>query len=320
MGLASLALWAILLATGFAPDALRAEEADSVEQAVMLARAARLPEAAAILERLLARAGDPMQIIRIRMLLGDVYAAGLRLENAVRQYDEVLKVAPQLAAAHFKRGEALAMTRRHEEAIAALRRSRELGYESAEVLYLIGTAYKNMAEMNLVGSDKRAAYLRQAIEHLEEALQMEPRNFPVLGNLADIHFNAGRYERALALYERAAQIDPGHPLLAARLAHTHLALGNAGKAADLLQKALARLRAAPGPSDSQGQLIALSTEISMRYYLAQALLRLGRQQGARDEFKQVIELGNVTVGGYQLGGTAAEQRRGAQEMLKRLGE
>jgi len=303
------------------PPTLPAAPVDSADEAAALARGGRHGEAGAMLLRLLPQAADPKQRAALHIQLGDVYAEQVRFADAVTQYDAALALDPALAVVHFKKGAILVrIPERHREGIAALEKSHDLGYDHPDRLYLVGSAYKSMAESDRPSPVQRGEYLRRAVESFEKALEQDPRSLHVLGNLADIHFNARRYDQALAFYQRARAIAPSHPVLMARMAHTYLVMGRPAEAVDLLRAGLATLATQGEPAGVQAGLVRLSSEISTRLYLGEALLQLGRTPEARQELQKVVELSDRTVEGHRLGGTTLEQRRRAQNLLNRLGD
>ena len=108
-------------------------------------------------------------------------------------------------------GEALLRLERYEEALAALARALALQPEPS----LSGVLHRLMGRAALEsGRDQAAA------EHLEGALQLDPRDAAALDYLALVRFRQQRYAAALELYRRLVELTPDS-------AQTHANIGAA---------------------------------------------------------------------------------------------
>ena len=76
-----------------------------------------------------------------------------------------------------------------------------------------------------------------AAEHLESALQLDPRNAEVLDYLALVRFRQQRYETALELYRRLVGIAPDNAQAHANLCAALFYLGRLDEAADSFEHA-----------------------------------------------------------------------------------
>ena len=63
----------------------------------------------------------------------------------------------------------------------------------------------------------QAGDLPQAQARLQQALDLDPHNVRALAELALVYEHLGLPERAVVLYERALDVDPGQPDVAQRL-------------------------------------------------------------------------------------------------------
>jgi tetratricopeptide (TPR) repeat protein len=60
--------------------------------------------------------------------------------------------------------------------------------------------------------DRRQGRWTEALQNLERALELDPRNAPRLADAADTYAGVRRYSDATRLYKRALAIDPPRPL------------------------------------------------------------------------------------------------------------
>src|SRR5205807_5905621 len=56
--------------------------------------------------------------------------------------------------------------------------------------------------------DRRQGRWDEAIRHLEHALDLDPRNAEVIGDLCDTYFNQRKYGEAIAVANRALALEP----------------------------------------------------------------------------------------------------------------
>ena len=130
--------------------------------------------------------------------LGVALAQTGEIEEAITQYEEALRIEPDLADAHYNLGIALARVGRMPEAIEQLEYALQIDPDLAE-------AHNNLG-IDLAQSGR----IPEAIEHLERALRIQP-------DLAEAHYNlgialvqAGRIEDAISHYQQALRIKPDY--------------------------------------------------------------------------------------------------------------
>jgi tetratricopeptide (TPR) repeat protein len=80
--------------------------------------------------------------------------------------------------------------------------------------------------------------IKKGIQYYKFALKYEPDHYDALCNLAAVYQNQGRSQEALNLLERAQTIYPRDPILINNLAYTLVHLGRTRKAADYYREAL----------------------------------------------------------------------------------
>jgi protein O-mannosyl-transferase len=129
--------------------------------------------------------------------LGGVHLQAGRLPAAVDRFEQALKIDPNYVAAHASLGSALLLEGRTAEALSH--------YETALRLEPSAKAHQNLGIALL--------YVRQwpaAAAHLEQAVRLEPDRAPAHEFLGDALSAQGRKAEAAAHYQRALQIEPGN--------------------------------------------------------------------------------------------------------------
>jgi len=122
-----------------------------------------------------------------------------RLGDAVAQYEEALRLKPDYSAAHFYLANALAQTGRIPEAIQHYEEALRIDPGMAEASNNLGMILCRMGRA------------REGMERIEAAIRIMP-------DFAQAHFargaallQAGRRDEAIAEYERVLQLRPGDP-------------------------------------------------------------------------------------------------------------
>jgi tetratricopeptide (TPR) repeat protein len=129
--------------------------------------------------------------------LGGVHLQAGRLPEAVTRFEQALKIDPNYEAAHTSLGSALLLEGRTAEAL--------IHYETALQLEPSAKAHQNLGIALL--------YVRQwpeATAHLEQAVRLEPDFVKAHEFLGDALSAQGRKAEAAAHYQRALQIEPGN--------------------------------------------------------------------------------------------------------------
>lgn len=166
--------------------------------------------------------------------------------EAIRLYEQILSLGPELPEIHVNRGHALGALGRSEAAVAAFRRAVELKPDNPEALCNWGLALANLQRFdeaeakyleairinphfsgtynNLGLLFKETGRLAAARQAFEQAIDLDPRNFSYYDNLAAVRpFVAG--DRFLTALEIAA--DDTAALSIADQIHLHFALAKA---------------------------------------------------------------------------------------------
>jgi tetratricopeptide (TPR) repeat protein len=178
--------------------------------------------------------------------LGEVLARTGRIQEAIGQYEQALRIKPDYSYAHYNLGIALGQVGKTEDAIEHYEQALQINPDYAEAHHNLGVALMQSGRMP------------EAIKHLEYAVQVKPDFAEAQSNLGIALCQAGRIREAIGHFEQALRLQPDSPELHGNLG---LALELAGKTGEAIghyeralrlkpdcaqaQKGLARLRAAP---------------------------------------------------------------------------
>jgi len=186
-----------------------------------------------ILQLLLGRrASPPVDPAALAAAATQLIADGTRAEDAgdiarARDlYEQAVARAPALAIAHFHLGNAMAALQIPREAMRCYERAIELRPDYAE-------AHFNLATVLLMRDS-----LLQAETHYREAIDARADWTDAWAALGCVLEMRGAEEEAIAAFEHALQLAPGHAGAATRLAGLHKAAGRVSAALRILDAAL----------------------------------------------------------------------------------
>ncbi len=209
---------------------------------VTLFRLGRLPEAVQEFEQALRI--DPDLAEAHRGLGAALYRLG-RLPEAIQQYKQAPQINPDYAEIHLNLGIVLMHADRLPEAIEHFEQALRIRPDFAEAHYNLGTALQRLGKN------------REAMGHYEQALRIQPGNAETQNALAWLlatlpSADGGDPLRAVTLARQACDLTHNHePHYLDTLAAAYAAQGRFSDATETARKALALARA-----DSQTQLVA----------------------------------------------------------------
>jgi tetratricopeptide (TPR) repeat protein len=200
---------------------------------------------------------NPFRALRVLLLAGIVAAASMD-SIASAQADAIKDRLNRVSADLFSR------TDRISDAIRELKAILALDPNLAEAHFLLGMAYRMAGAGELVG---------ESIAELRQSLALNPGLVPARFYLAQLYLDLGRPQRAREELEAALSTVPENTQLLAMLGETERQLKNPTRSVELIRQALKA-----DESFAQG-----------RYYLALALLDLGRREEAVHELERVVQ-------------------------------
>ena len=132
-----------------------------------------------------------------------------RLQEAIGQYEQALRIKPDYVEAHYNLGIALARIGRIQEAIGTVRAG------AADQARL-----RQGAQQSRGSPCRKLGRIQEAIAHYEQALRIKPDYAEAHNNLGIALAQTGKIEDAIGQYEQALRIKPDY-------AEAHYNLGNA---------------------------------------------------------------------------------------------
>jgi TolB-like protein/Flp pilus assembly protein TadD len=150
--------------------------------------------------------------------------------GAEREFKRALELSPSSADTYDLYGRLCAALERHDEAIAMLQRAQELDPLAHRV---------DVATMLL-----RAGRYDEAVVRAEDAVELDPSHDRALATLGWSYFLSGRQSEGLAKLERAVSVSPGNTMWLAQLGEAYAMAGRAAEAREILRTLEERARGA----------------------------------------------------------------------------
>jgi tetratricopeptide (TPR) repeat protein len=185
-----------------------------------------------------------------------------RLDEALAEFTEALRLKPDFDLVHNNLGDLLSRQGRPEEALARYAEAVRINPGSVELRNNLGMALFRQGRID------------EAIAQYAEALRIHPGNAEVHNNLGAALNARGRVDEAIAQYSEVLRLDPGHAD-----AHNNLgvALLRTGRVAEALTQFAEAVRSNPDHADAHSNLGVV-------------LLGQGRLEPARAELEAAIRL------------------------------
>ncbi|MGD0259378.1 MAG: tetratricopeptide repeat protein [Verrucomicrobiota bacterium] len=185
-----------------------------------------------------------------------------RTDEAISQYQEAFRLKPNYADAHYNLGIALVSKGQMDEAIRQYQEAIRLKPNYAEAHYNLGAALDKKGQTD------------EAIRHYQEALRLKPDYAEVHNNLGNAFRQKGQLDLAIAHFQRALEIQPAFPAAHNNLGNLLLQKGQVDEAIAHYQKAL---ESSPDFANAH-------------HNLATALVEKGRLAEGIAHFQRALEL------------------------------
>jgi tetratricopeptide (TPR) repeat protein len=184
------------------------------------------------------------------------YFSKNKFEQALKEYEEALKLYPSLAAAHNNMGSAYFALARYEEAARSFKEAARLDPSYAQAHFNLALAFIKLGREREASDALDAAsraYTAAGDEHLEAGrlkeaeesfralLQIDPEYALAFQRIGLVYNAARRFDEAAASFNRALQKNPDNPSALEGLAESFLGLRDYNGAADAATHA-ARMR------------------------------------------------------------------------------
>jgi tetratricopeptide (TPR) repeat protein len=169
---------------------------------------------------------DGTQVAKGYLLRGVSWLAKREFDNAVKDFDAVLRLAPSDAVLHCLRGKAHYGKHAFDQALADFTEAIRLNPK-----YLIAL---NDRGVTLNAKDE----FGKALKQFDEILRIDPRNSLAYGNRSATWFDLEEYEKSLADVNRAIELDPKLSFAYANRGRWYMKHGDYPKALDDYNKSL----------------------------------------------------------------------------------
>jgi tetratricopeptide (TPR) repeat protein len=130
--------------------------------------------------------------------LGIALADAGRSEEALAEFSEAVKLAPNQAAPHYNKGRVLGQLHRYGEALPELERASTLDPASPDAWYRLGIARRELKQYD------------EAVNALRQALQLTPGNADASYLLGQSYQSLGKMDEAIAAWRGAMESDPNN--------------------------------------------------------------------------------------------------------------
>jgi tetratricopeptide (TPR) repeat protein len=198
----------------------------------------------------------------LHCVLGIIFGGQGRLQEAIGQYEQALRIRPDYAEAHNNLGVILERAGRMREAIEHYEEAVRVQPDYAEAHYNLG--------IDLMGQGR----LPEAIGHYERALQIRPNYAEAYNNLGFALMKQGKVPEAIAHYEQAVRLKPDDAEMHNNLA---FALAQTGQVQDAIGHYEQALQLNPNYAEAHNNL-------------GVALVKQGRLQEAIDHYKEAVRI------------------------------
>lgn len=268
------------------------------------------------------------QNARGRSNLGAALIKRDRIDEAIQELREALRLDPQQAHSHTNLGAALVKANRIDQGIVELRTALRLDPREVTAHFHLGKTLSKLGEVaqaveqyraglridpnyptmhsNLGNALAKANRIDEAIESYQEALRIDPYHLPACFNLANTLLSLGRFNEAIERYDRVIRIDPTYADAQSNRGNALLSLGKTDQALEAYRWALrtnpghllahynmGNALASLGRFDEAIEAYRLTLRINPRYAgallnLGSAYFELGKLDEAVDAYRQAV--------------------------------
>lgn len=184
------------------------------------------------------------------------YFSKNKFEQALKEYEEALKIYPQFAAAHNNMGSAYFALGRYEEAAHSFQEAIRLEPQYAQAHFNLALAYIKLGREREAGDaldaatraytakgdeELAAGSLKDAEESYRALLQIDPEYALAYQRIGLVYNASHRFDEAAASFKRALQKNPDDPSALEGIAESFIGLRDYTSALDAAAHA-ARLR------------------------------------------------------------------------------
>ncbi len=123
-----------------------------------------------------------------------------RIDDALKLYEDILKAAPENAAAYADRGTAYAMAKKTDLALKDLNRAIALGYSDVSIYCTLGMVYFELKNY------------QESLKYFRKAIEINPDYPFTYHNRANVYEALGDFNAAIADLEKCLTYGPNDAL------------------------------------------------------------------------------------------------------------
>jgi tetratricopeptide (TPR) repeat protein len=171
--------------------------------------------------------------------LGVAIANNGQFDEAIRQYQEAIRLKPDYADAHYNLGNALFKYGRIDEAIGEYQEAIRLNPNDADLYNNLGFALDKQGRADA------------AINEYQEAIRLKPDDALMRNNLGNTLLQKGRLDEAMVCFQKALSIEPDYAE-----AHNNLGIvfARQGHAAEAIRQFQEAVRLKPDDAEARHNL------------------------------------------------------------------
>ncbi len=194
--------------------------------------------------------------------LGNAYKRVGRVDEAIREYREAVRLPPGYALAHFNLGNAYQAKGRIDDAIGEYREALRANAGHVEAHFNLGGVYHAKAQLD------------DAMREYREAIRLAPGHVGAHCNIGNIHDARGQLDDAMREYRKAIELDPR-----SSAAHNNLGADHhvKGQLDDAIREYREAIRLEPRNAEAHSNLGGI-------------LMQRGRTDEAVEEYRRALEL------------------------------
>jgi tetratricopeptide (TPR) repeat protein len=208
-----------------------------------------------------------------------------RVDEAINQYQEAIRLKPDYAEAHYNLGNALGKKSQIDEAINQYQEAIRLKPDYAEAHYNLGNVFDEKGQID------------EAISQYQEAIRLKPDFAKAHNNLAFAFDEKGQINEAISQYQEAIRLAPNH-------AEAHYNLGNAlgkkGQIDEAINQYQEAIRLKPDYAEAYnnlGNAFVMKGQIDEAISQYQEALRLKPDYAeARSNLTHALQMKNTPAG------------------------
>ena len=129
-------------------------------------------------------------------VLGYIYDQTGKTDLAIQEFNETLRLDPRYVSAYNDLGTVYNRIGQYDKALEQFHKALELNPEYEESVENIGVVYFSMKDYD------------QAMKYFEQSLKMNPKNHKAYNNVGSVYLVRGEYQKAKEYIEKSHQLDP----------------------------------------------------------------------------------------------------------------